>query len=128
MNLAGSLRRLGACPDGPGAAFIGAYGEEIDKSQHGVGRADEAVQARLFFSQVCQKGFGFLAVQFGHFFFDFCGNGNPLGSFFFRLFTGCFDEFVGQGVCNIVFRHVEYVEHRFQGDKVQFLQHFQVIL
>ena len=44
VDLAGSLRGLGALPDGPGAAFLLAVGQEADEAQQLVAGLDELVQ------------------------------------------------------------------------------------
>ena len=56
VDLAGSLRGLGAFADGPGAALFLAVGQERDQAQQVVAGGDEVVQAAGLNAVLAQMG------------------------------------------------------------------------
>ena len=122
MDLAGSLRGLGTLPDGPGAAFLLAVGQEADEAQQLVAGLDELVQTGGLDAHFLQERNFFLLRGTGNVLLGLGADGDSLGVFL--LGAGGNEREVRvlvQPAQQVVLADVAGVDDRFGGQQAQLL-------
>ena len=119
VDLAGGLGSLGAPLDGPGAALVGAGGQEGHQTQQCIAGLDQTIQAGLGDAQLLHEH-GLLVgiVQFGNVGLQLGADGQALGAFGIGQSLDGHKVLVALGLVDLVLRKVGDVDGLLQGQQV----------
>ena len=124
MDLAGSLRCLGALADGPCAALLLAIGQEGDQAQQVVAGSDEVVQTAGFNAHFSQKSLLFLGGVVGDILLGLGADGNVACALFLGACGHQRDILVVfDALHQVVLAHVAGVQHRLSAQQTHLVQH-----